>query len=429
VTSHSFPILEESAVRTSLADDMSVCGTCRLCVDLCDVFPSLFDALSIVDGENPQLLTPHQQDLISDNCFHCGACLNRCPHRGPSSDYDINIPLSFLELMQVRRTNGQLTARQRIAALMLSSPDVIGPIASRLSTFTNWFTRRPGSLRRRIVTALTGISSSAQLPSISPQRFSGWFREQNAVSPTDDPSVSVFPTCVVEYFATDLGQTVTEELNSQQVSCTLATTTCCGAEELRSGRVQAFRKRVRRLIKVLANGPSDTPIMVMTPSCLAHLRTNLLGHCDPDQQQTAAAIVDRLRSPIEVLAEPNNSAPTTVVTETTPTSPSTTVVLNNPHTTDAESIAIHRAATEGTSEAQVIEDAGMTMGAWALRQQNEASMHRVIGRMAERLPAQDDHPRTLVRSGLITSQLLCNETGDRAVDPTVLFIRTKSQYE
>lgn len=118
-----------------------------------------------------------------------------------------------------------------------------------------------------------------------------------------------------------------------------------------------------------------------------------------------------------------------MATETTPTSPSTTVVLNNPHTTEAESIAIHRAATEGTSEAQVIEDAGMTMGAWALRQQNEASMHRVIRRMAERLPAQDDHPLTLVRSGLITSKLLCNETGDRAVDPTVLFIRTKSQYE
>jgi hypothetical protein len=49
--------------------------------------------------------------------------------------------------------------------------------------------------------------------------------------------------------------------------------------------------------------------------------------------------------------------------------------------------------------------------------------------MAQRLPAQLDHPRILVRSGLMTSQLLSDETGDDIVDPVVMFIRSKSQYE
>jgi hypothetical protein len=331
--------------------------------------------------------------------------------------------------MQVRRANGYLTARQRIAHLILSSPDVTGPIASRLSPAINWLTRRPGSIRRRIITALTGVSSTAQLPSFSRERFSRWFRRQHTLSPRDTPRVLVFPTCEVEYFATDLGKTVVEELNVQRVPCALANTTCCGAEELRSGRIPAFRKRVRRLTNILSGGPSDAPIMVMTPSCLTHLRTNLVGHCDPEQQHTAAAIVDRLRSPIEVLTELRNTASAGAAPEISSIQPPSIVVLNSPNMTEAESIAIQRAATGGIAEANIIEDAGMTMGAWALRQENGVNVPRIVKRMAQRLPAQLDHPRILVRSGLMTSQLLSDETGDDIVDPVVMFIRSKSQYE
>jgi hypothetical protein len=97
--------------------------------------------------------------------------------------------------------------------------------------------------------------------------------------------------------------------------------------------------------------------------------------------------------------------------------------------TEAESIAIQRAATGGIAEANIIEDAGMTMGAWALRQENGVNVPLIVKRMAQRLPAQLDHPRILVRSGLMTSQLLSDETGDDIVDPVVMFIRSKSQHE
>ena len=78
---------------------------------------------------------------------------------------------------------------------------------------------------------------------------------------------------------------------------------------------------------------------------------------------------------------------------------------------------------------QVIADAGMNMGAWALRQGNEDRTHRTVQRMAKRLPAPTDAPRTVARSGLLSSQLLSYETGDNIVDPVTMLISASSDEQ
>ena len=424
----AFAVVEESSVRTSLADDISVCSQCRLCVDLCDVFPSIFDALDDVTEADPHLLTPHQQNIFSDLCFHCGACVQRCPHRGPDSEHEVDLPATFIDLMQVRQANGYFTVRQRITNWVLSAHDLTGPIASRCATFVNWLMRRPDTLRRRFVTAVTGISSSAQIPRISRQRFSTWFRRQPMPVASDHPQVSVFPTCSVEYFSDDAAQSVVRDLASRGRPCELATTRCCGAEELRAGRVRAFRKRVRRLTKLLGKESSNSPIMVMSPSCLAHLRTNLVPHCDPDLRPNAEMIVDRLRSPIDVLTE---SGPTKA--DRTPSSHASAscgslLFLPSPHQNPSGQTAFEQAVASET-DVQVIADAGMHMGTWALRQGNEEGTQRTVQRMAKRLPAPTDAPRTVARSGLLSSQLLAHETCDNIVDPVTMLISSSSDEQ
>ena len=422
----AFPVVEESSVRTSLADDISVCSQCRLCVDLCDVFPSIFDALAAVSDADPRLLTPNQQNIFSDSCFHCGACTERCPHRGPDSEHEVDFPATFIDLMQVRQANGYFTVRQRITNWVLSAHDVTGPIASRCATFVNWLMRRPDTLRRRLVTAATGISSSAQIPRISRQRFSTWFRREPMPVASDRPQVSVFPTCSVEYFSDDAAQSVMSDLASRGRHCELATTRCCGAEELRAGRVRAFRKRVRRLTKLLGKESSHGPIMVMSPSCLAHLRTNLVPHCDPDLRPNAEMIVDRLRSPIEVLTE-STSAGTSRPSDTS-NSRGALLFLPSPHQGPSEQTAFEQTVASETA-VQVIADAGMNMGTWALRQGNEEGTHRAVQRMAKRLPTPTDSPRTVARSGLLSSQLLAHETDDNIVDPVTLLISASSDEQ
>ena len=78
---------------------------------------------------------------------------------------------------------------------------------------------------------------------------------------------------------------------------------------------------------------------------------------------------------------------------------------------------------------QVIADAGMNMGTWALRQGNEEGTHRTVQRMAKRLPTPTDTPRTVARSGLLSSQLLAHETGDNIVDPVTMLISSSSDEQ
>ena len=414
----SFPVVEESALRSSLADDISVCEQCRLCVDLCDVFPSIFDALAHVADADPHLLTPQQQNVISDSCFHCGACTQRCPHRGPSSEYDIDLPSSFIDLMHVRQLNGYFSIRQRMTNWVLSSPDLIGPLLSQCSPFVNWLMQQPNTLRRRFVTAITGISSSARVPLVSGERFSKWFRRQELPATSDRSQVSVFPTCIVEYFSDETARAVVDEIASHGRTCHLSTTRCCGAEELRSGRVRAFRKRVGRLVKLLEKDSSTDPIIVMSPSCLAHLRTNLVLHCEADQITRAESVVSRLRSPLEVLAEVSTSSADVTFSSIDSAHRQSVLFLPSPYEGHAE-----RATFEGRvgvgATAQIIEDAGLQMGAWALRQGNEESARRIVQRMARRLPPSVTSPHPVARSGHLSSQALRDETSLDIVDPTL----------
>ena len=244
---------------------------------------------------------------------------------------------------------------------------------------------------------------------------------------SDRPQVSVFPTCSVEYFSDDAARSVIGDLASRGRPCELATTRCCGTEELRAGRVRAFRKRVRRLTKLLGKESSKGPIMVMSPSCLAHLRTNLIPHCDRDLRPNAELIVDRLRSPIEVLTESTSAG--TSRSLGTSDSRRSLLFLPGPHQDPSERTAIEHAIASDSTTIQVIADAGMHMGAWALRQGNEEGAHRTIKRMAKRLPTPTDAPRTVARSGLLSSQLLAHETGDDVVDPVTVLLSASSNEQ
>ena len=171
----AFPVID--IVRQDIpAGDISVCSQCRLCINLCDVFPSIFDALDGVTDADPHLLTSNQQNIFSDSCFHCGACIQRCPNRGPDSD---------MRSTSRRRSSISCRFANSTATSLFDSAsqtgyfahDLTGPIASPCATFVNWLMQRPDTLRRRLVTAVTGISSSAQIPRFRSTIF-------NMVSPT-----------------------------------------------------------------------------------------------------------------------------------------------------------------------------------------------------------------------------------------------------
>ena len=137
-------------------------------------------------------------------------------------------------------------------------------------------------------------------------------------------------------------------------------------------------------------------------------------------------IVDRLRSPIEVLTE-SRSAGTSRPSGASDSRRSL-LVLPSPHQDLSEQTALEQAVASETA-VQVIADAGIHMGTWALRQGNEEGTQRTVQRMVKRLPTPTDAPRTVARSGLLSSQLLAHETGDNIVDPVTMLISSSSDEQ
>lgn len=92
------------------------CGGCRLCTDLCGVFPSLFELLDDdrVAGDAGEM-TPAEQDRVVDACVHCGECVQRCPFAPGRHALAIDVPTMVASNLSMRRATGQLGWRRQLA--------------------------------------------------------------------------------------------------------------------------------------------------------------------------------------------------------------------------------------------------------------------------------------------------------------------------
>ena len=89
--------LDEADVRGELTRVFDVCPGCRLCVDRCPTFPTLFDLIERHDDHDAGRLTPVQQDRVVDQCFHCTLCAVGCPYTPERHPLAVDVPRLVLQ--------------------------------------------------------------------------------------------------------------------------------------------------------------------------------------------------------------------------------------------------------------------------------------------------------------------------------------------
>ena len=144
-------------------------------------------------------------------------------------------------------------------------------MATRLPTMANWLVGAgPRSTVRRVVKAVTGVSSVRVLPPFTRQRFSTWFAKRQKVRLAHrQASVAVFPTCLVEYQDPTIGHDLVKVYERNGIECHLAPDIgCCGAPLLQGGESGRFAavaaERVVRLAEAVRAGQD---IVVPQPTC------------------------------------------------------------------------------------------------------------------------------------------------------------------
>jgi Fe-S oxidoreductase len=289
--------LDEADVRNELTRVFDVCQSCRSCVTLCSSFPTLFSYVDRHEDHDAGRLTPEQQDQVADECFQCKLCFVNCPYTPEMHESAINFPRMMLRQSAMRIANDQVSLRKRIATQVLGHTNLVGALALSMSTASSYVVNaKPGSFVRIVAAKTIGVSSARLLPTFTKQRFSTWFkkRDQPLLSKKQG-SVSVFPTCLVEYQQPSIGHDLVKVYERNGIECSLVDGAgCCGAPYLHSGDIDAFTKVAAKQVKVLADAVRrGTDIVVPQPTCSYILKKEYVVYVGgPDAELVAAHTFD-----------------------------------------------------------------------------------------------------------------------------------------
>jgi glycerol-3-phosphate dehydrogenase subunit C len=296
---------DSKALDREMRRQYDVCNSCRLCFNLCPGFPKLFEHFDAehVDAD-PEKLTANQLFEFVDLCYNCKLCFIKCPYTPPHK-FLIDIPKLVMRARANKVEEEGLDLRER----MLSSPDEIGPVASKLAPVANFANKN--KINRLLMEKTAGIHRDKILPKFHSQTFEQWFRK-NALLATftarSGLKVAFFHTCIVNFNEPRIGQAAIRvcEKNGIEVKDPKGQR-CCGMPYLDSGRtalaLEHFRDNVKTLLPFVRRGYD---IIVPEPTCGMMLKKEYADYLQGNERDEAIEVSKRVFDLAEYLVKLNN---------------------------------------------------------------------------------------------------------------------------
>ena len=300
-TSASF--YDEENLFAELERVYDICHGCRRCFNLCNAFPTLFDAID--ESESMELDTVPREvywDVV-DHCYLCDMCyMTKCPYV-PPHEWNVDFPHLMLRAKAVKFKNGKVRTRDRI----LSSTDTVGklagiPIVTQIVNATN-----KTVVGRKLLDRVLGVHPAAILPEYTSKTLrkrlgSGAGDAENAVpaGPTTG-KVVLFATCYGNYNEPGIGQDLAAVLEHNDIPVTLARKErCCGMPKLELGDLEAIRTardtNIPALVQLVDAG---WDIVAPIPSCVLMFKQELPLMFPEDAD--VARVRDAIYDPFEYL--------------------------------------------------------------------------------------------------------------------------------
>jgi glycerol-3-phosphate dehydrogenase subunit C len=116
---------DREALTKELERVFDICHGCRRCFNLCNAFPTLFDAVDATDtGEVESVPKARFQEVV-DHCYLCDMCyMSKCPYV-PPHPFNVDFPHLMLRAKAVKFREEGTSLRNRI----LASTDAVGRLA------------------------------------------------------------------------------------------------------------------------------------------------------------------------------------------------------------------------------------------------------------------------------------------------------------
>jgi len=289
---------DEQALFGELERVFDICHGCRRCFNLCNAFPTLFDAIDESDsGELDGVPKKVYWDVV-DHCYLCDMCyMSKCPYV-PPHEWNVDFPHLMLRAKAKRFRDQGATLQERV----LSSTDIVGrlagiPVVAEVVNAVN----RSGA-GRVLLEKLLGVARDAPVPKYhgrsARQRLagkSGGAAEATAANGTQG-RVVLYTTCYGDRNVPEVCEDLAAVFEHNGIGVAVTRTErCCGMPKLELGDLEsvaaAREANIPELLKWVEQGYD---IVAPVPSCVLMFKQELplLFPDDDDVLRVAAAFFD-----------------------------------------------------------------------------------------------------------------------------------------
>jgi Fe-S oxidoreductase len=300
-TSEAF--YNEDKLFAELERVFDICHGCRRCFNLCNSFPTLFDAIDDSDTMELDGVPREAYWDVVDHCYLCDMCyMTKCPYV-PPHEWNVDFPHLMLRAKAVKFKQGKVKRRDRI----LTSTDTVGKLAAIpiVSQVVNAANRNKSG--RKLLDSVLGVHPDAIVPKYHSRtlrkRVTGDTPAAAAVEPGGPTTgkVALFATCYGNYNEPGIGEDLVAVFRHNHIPVRLtASEQCCGMPKLELGDLDAVKQaadaNIPGLVKLIDEG---WDIVAPVPSCVLMFKQEL-PLMFPDNKDIAR-VRDAIYDPFEYL--------------------------------------------------------------------------------------------------------------------------------
>lgn len=293
----------EESLFKELERVFDICHGCRRCFNLCNAFPTLFDAIDESDTMELDGVPKKVFWNVVDHCYLCDMCfMTKCPYV-PPHEWNVDFPHLMLRAKAVKFRKGEVRGRDRL----LTSTDLVGSLAGIpvVAQAVNAANRMKPA--RRLLDKVLGVHPDAILPEYHSATLRKRLRGHQPKAVEPEPAgptrgrVALFTTCYGNYNEPQVGADLVAVFEHNGIPMRLVEKErCCGMPKLELGDLEAVAAakdaNIPQLVELIDAG---WDIVAPVPSCVLMFKQEL-PLMFPDDTDVAK-VRDNIYDPFEYL--------------------------------------------------------------------------------------------------------------------------------
>ena len=270
----------EESLFSELERVFDICHGCRRCFNLCNAFPTLFDAIDASESmELDTVPRPVYWDVV-DHCYLCDMCyMTKCPYV-PPHEWNVDFPHLMLRAKAARFKKQGATLRDKV----LASTDAVGrlagiPVVAQVVNATN-----RSKTGRKLLESALGVHRNASVPEYHSKPARSRLQSRRGATgsgaeATDSTrgKVVLFTTCYGNRNHPSIDEDLVAVYEHNGIAVALAEKErCCGMPKLELGDLDAVARAKETNVPVLAAWVDrGWDIVAPIPSCTLMFKQEL----------------------------------------------------------------------------------------------------------------------------------------------------------